>query len=263
MYTGNVNDTSLFVFLFPVSFNIKEKTKPEQKNNNTTKYKEMKLLTKEEIEAHRSHTLWGGVQGAAAGLAISALAFKFLPKRYPSFQPAKLTWSIKTALFITPPTLLTAICAEEASNGFDATMYSSGSSSKEAIEEHTRWKNLSTKDKFVEGLSNNKYKLITGAWAASLYGSWVLVDRDPIMTKAQKAVQARMYAQFITVALLLASVGLSMYEAKLHPDKKKLGEKRRWEKALQYAEQEEREEARAHGFKSNEDRVNAKIFKYK
>lgn len=225
----------------------------------------MKLLTKEEIEAHRSHTLSGGIQGCVAGLAVSALMFKFLPRRYPSFNPARMTWSIKTALFITPPTLLTAICAEEASNNFDATMYSSGSSSKDAIEEHQRWKNLPLKDKLVEGLSNNKYKIITGAWAASLYGAWVLVDRDPIMTTAQKAVQARMYAQFITVALLLASVGLSMYEAKLHPDKKKQGEKRRWEKALQYAEQEEREEAeaKARGFVSNEDRVNAKIYKYK
>lgn len=86
----------------------------------------MKLLTKEEIEAHRSHTLSGGIQGCVAGLAVSALMFKFLPRRYPSFNPARMTWSIKTALFITPPTLLTAICAEEASNNFDATMYSFG-----------------------------------------------------------------------------------------------------------------------------------------
>ncbi|CAI4052155.1 hypothetical protein SUVZ_14G3370 [Saccharomyces uvarum] len=223
----------------------------------------MKILTQDEIEAHSSHTLKGGIEGALAGFAISAVIFKVLPRRYPKFKPSTLTWSIKTALWITPPTVLTAIRAEQASNSFDATMYGSGTSSEDALDEHRRWKGLSTKDKFVEGLSTNKYKIITGAWAASLYGSWVLVNRDHIMTRAQKIVQARMYAQFITVGLLLASVGLSMYENKLHPNRQKVNEMRRWENALKVAEEEEKleKEGRRAGFVSNEERISSKIFK--
>lgn len=224
----------------------------------------MKILTSEEIEAHRYHTLAGGLKGALAGLVISGAIFKFGPMRYPKFNPKAMTYSIKTALFITPPTLLTAICAEEASTKFDELMYSSGSESAQALEEHKRWKNLPLKQKVVEGLSAHKYKIITGIWAASLYGSWVLVNRDQIMTKTQKAVQARMYAQFITVILLLASMGLSMYEQSLNPNKQKQNEQRRWDKLIQEAEREEKAESerKATGFVSNQDRINAKIYKY-
>ncbi|QLG70773.1 hypothetical protein HG535_0A07150 [Zygotorulaspora mrakii] len=224
----------------------------------------MKILTAEEIEAHRYHTLSGGVKGIVAGLLISGAIFKIVPLRYPKFNPKAMTYSVKTAMFITPPTLLAAICGEEASSKFDEIMYSSGAESSQALEEHRRWKNLPFKEKLVEGLSNNRYKLITGAWAASLYGSWVFVNRDPIMTRTQKAVQARMYAQFITVLLLLASMGLSMYEQKLHPNKQKQNEQQRWNKLLQEAEvEEEREKERLKtGFATNQDRINAKIFKY-
>ncbi|CAG98060.1 Rcf2 [Kluyveromyces lactis] len=220
----------------------------------------MKILTREEIDAHRHYTLMGGVKGAAAGLLISAAMFRFLPHRYPKFNPKAMTWSVKTALFITPPTLLASIVAEESSNSFDKKMYGDSSSS-DILAEHNRWKNLPMSEKLVEGLSNNKYKIIVGAWAASLYGSWKLVDRDLYMTKAQKAVQARMYAQGITVILLLASIGLSMYEEKLHPDQKKEARDRRWQAALEHAEKEEEMAATA-GYRSNEDRVKAKIFKY-
>ncbi|SCW00346.1 LAFE_0C02168g1_1 [Lachancea fermentati] len=222
----------------------------------------MKLLTQEEIEAHHYHTLSGGIKGAVAGLIVSGLLFKFAPARYPKFNPAKMPWSMKTAIFITPPTLLASIAAEESSTSFDNMMYGSGSSSREAIEEHKRWKNLPLSEKITEGLTQNKYKIIVAAWAASMYGSWKFVDRDPIMTKTQKAVQARMYAQTLTVLLLLGSVGLSMYEQKLHPDASKLEKSRRWERALQQAEEEEARAQQAAGFRSNEDRVKAKIFKY-
>lgn len=224
----------------------------------------MKILTAEEIEAHRYHTLAGGLKGAVAGLIISGAIFKFVPMKYPKFNPKNMTYSIKTALFIAAPTFLTAICAEEASTKFDELMYGSGSESSNAIEEHKRWKTLSVSEKLVEGLSNNRYKIITGAWAAALYGSWAFVNKDPIMTRTQKAVQARMYAQFITVALLLASMGLSMYEQKLHPNKQKQNEDRRWEKLLKEAEKEEAAEVerKKTGFANNEERMNAKIFKY-
>lgn len=224
----------------------------------------MKILTPEEIDAHRSHTFAGGLKGAIAGFIISGAIFKFAPMRYPKFNPKAMTYSIKTALFITPPTLLTAICAEEASNKFDELMYSSGPESSEALAEHKRWKNLPLKQKFVESLSDNKYKIITALWAASMYGSWVVVNRDKIMTTTQKAVQARMYAQFITVALLLGSMGLSMYEQSLNPNKQKNSEQRRWDKLLQEAEKEEKaeKERQATGFSSNQERVNAKIYKY-
>lgn len=225
----------------------------------------MKILTAEEIEAQRYHTLIGGVKGMLAGTVISIAGFKFLPKRYPRFNPAKLPWSIKTAFFITPPTVLTVILAEESSNKFDELTYGTGSESKDYLEEQVRWKNLSFNEKTFETMSNNRYKIITTAWVASMWGSWEFVNRDKIMSTAQKAVQARMYAQFITVALLLGSMMLSVYENKLHPNQQRINEEKRWEKVLQQAAESDLNEAKAPtktGFASNEDRKGAKIFKY-
>lgn len=56
----------------------------------------------------------------------------------------------------------------------------------------------------------NKYKIIVGAWAASLGGSFYLINRDKLMTMSQKIVQARMYAQGLTVIILLATMAVSV-----------------------------------------------------
>ncbi|SMN21576.1 similar to Saccharomyces cerevisiae YNR018W AIM38 Putative protein of unknown function [Maudiozyma saulgeensis] len=222
----------------------------------------MKILTSEEINAHSAYTLKGGALGAVVGLAGSAALFRFLPKRFPSFKPSQMTWSVKTALFITPPTLFTAICAEEASNRFDALKYSGNYQSEEAAEKQAAWDKLTRTEKTIESLNNNKYKIITGIWAASLYTAWEIINRDKIMNATQKAVQARMYAQFITVILLLGSVALSSYEKKLNPDKEKQIEKQRWANALRAAAEQEKLAAAQTTF-SNEERRDAKIFKYK
>ncbi|AET37857.1 Rcf2p Ecym_2104 [Eremothecium cymbalariae DBVPG len=219
----------------------------------------MKLLTEEEVNAHHYHTLAGGIKGALAGLAITGVIFKVLPRRFPKFQPSKMTASIRTALFISPPTLLATIVAEEASTSFDRQMYAS-STSAEALEEYRRWQNLPLNQMVLESLMTHRYKIIVTAWATSLYGAWKYVNKDPIMTAAQKAVQARMYAQALTVMLLLGSVGLSMYDAKLHPDARQLERARRWEKALERAEEQEMQAAA--GKRSNEDRIKGKIFRY-
>ncbi|CDR40424.1 CYFA0S05e00408g1_1 [Cyberlindnera fabianii] len=199
----------------------------------------MKLLTDEEIDAHWWATAEGGAKGLIAGSLISLGIFKFGARRWPGF-PKNLSYSIRTAIAISPPTVAMTIWAEESSNEFDRQMYS-GAEGKRLLEEYNNWAALPFKQKFLEGVINNKYKIIVGAWAASMYGSWVFVDRDPIMTKAQKIVQARMYAQFLTVGLLLGSIGLSMYDEKHHPEHYKKEKLSDWERILQ--EEEERKEA--------------------
>lgn len=230
----------------------------------------MKILTSEEISEHRKYTLKGGLAGCLAGVTISLVGMKYLPRRFPGFKPSTLPWSMRTAMFITPPTLLTAICAEEASNRFDSLRYSGKFQEEKERESELEWEKLSTSQKLISSLSNNKYKIITGAWAASLYASWEIINRDPIMTKPQKIVQARMYAQFITVLLLLGTIGLTTWESSMAGDgaasKRERQEQQRWKHALEVAEREETRLSSGNidktGFQSNEERINAKIFKH-
>lgn len=69
---------------------------------------------------------------------------------------------------------------------------------------------LSTKDRLVSWVREEKYKIIGATWVASIVGSFILVGRNPYLTGQQKIVQARVYAQGLTVAILCASAGLEI-----------------------------------------------------
>ncbi|KAL6942568.1 hypothetical protein ACO0QE_003747 [Hanseniaspora vineae] len=220
----------------------------------------MKLLTEEEIQAHSYYMYNGALKGALAGFVISGLGFRYARTKFPKFHT--YPWAMRTALFITPPTLLTSIAAEEASNKFDKIMYSNEAEQKAAIEEHKKWNAMSTSDKAVTLLNKHKYQIILATWAGSLWGSWRIINKDKLMTGPQKIVQARMYAQFITVGLLLGAMGLSMYEQKLHPDAKTLERQEKWEKILEKAKEDEENIDQNMTTRSNEDRIKSKIYRY-
>jgi len=74
-----------------------------------------------------------------------------------------------------------------------------------------------TTEKILAFGSENRLKIIFGAWLASLAGSGYLVWQDKYLTRAQKIVQVRMYAQGITVALIVISALGSMNKAKDEP----------------------------------------------
>ena len=89
------------------------------------------------------------------------------------------------------------------------------------LEEYREWNRLSLSDKCFTVLNDNKYKIIISAWAGSLYGSWVLVNRDKIMDTAQKAVQEQnvrtRYHHYIIIGYSL----LAMKEEEINKKKPK------------------------------------------
>lgn len=58
----------------------------------------------------------------------------------------------------------------------------------------------------------NRYPIIFGFWVLSLGGSFLLVKRQPL-SASQKLVQARMYAQGLTLGVLLASFAFEANDA--------------------------------------------------
>lgn len=59
-----------------------------------------------------------------------------------------------------------------------------------------------------------KYKIVGATWVASMVGSFALVGRNPYLSGQQKIVQARVYAQGLTLAVLVASAGLEIQDQK-------------------------------------------------
>jgi hypothetical protein len=79
--------------------------------------------------------------------------------------------------------------ADRASLAFERRRYG-GPEEKIVLPQDSDWKHRT-----LLWASNNRWKLIAGAWVGSLYGSWYMINRNKFMTIAQKGVQARMVAQ--------------------------------------------------------------------
>ncbi|VEU21343.1 DEKNAAC102260 [Brettanomyces naardenensis] len=173
-----------------------------------------KSITVEERKEHDRYVKQGGVKGALLGTAISIGVFGLLRYRFPK-RLAGLTTSVKTGAFVIPPAFCTAVGGATASENYGKSKYENDVTLKTAEkDEIDEWNAMNGRNKAMHILNSNKYKVITGLWALSMWGSWKLVDRDPLLTRAQKFYDARMYAQFITIALLLGSIGLSMADEK-------------------------------------------------
>jgi Hypoxia induced protein conserved region len=59
-----------------------------------------------------------------------------------------------------------------------------------------------------------KYKIIGASWVASIITAFALVGRNPYLTGPQKLVQARVYAQGLTLAVLIATAAFELQESK-------------------------------------------------
>ncbi|KAI3403999.2 RCF2 [Candida oxycetoniae] len=174
----------------------------------------MKLLTEEEKREHSEHVLKEGVKGCIVGAVVGVGLLKFFKYKRP-VRYASLSSSIKAAIFAMPTISLGAFYADDGSVKFDEQRYQSDYLKRQELQALENYNKLSTSDKILHQLNENKYKIVVSAWAASLYGSWRIVNKDKYMTKAQKIVQARVYAQAITVVLLLGTLLLSMNEEKI------------------------------------------------
>ncbi|KAK6460528.1 hypothetical protein DFJ63DRAFT_230382 [Scheffersomyces coipomensis] len=211
----------------------------------------MKLLGEEEKQAHIAHITSEGLKGLFYGSILSVGIFTYLKKRH-TVRFNSFNTSIKTALIVMPTVSMGAFFADQGSWDFDKQMHSSEYSEKLVIEEYRQWNEMALNEKIFTSLNKNKYPIIISAWAASLYGSWVLVNKDKIMTGAQKAVQARMYAQGITIILLLGTIVLSMKEKELEksrpppvPEWKRIIDEKQAEESLILAELKKKQDARS------------------
>jgi len=183
----------------------------------------MKFPTKEELNEYTHALAIGAGKGLVVGAGISAVGYFYAKRRIPIF----FTYGAfpRTFFMMAPPIMCALTSTEWASRNFEKTKYGYvdvQNASPDMLIPKFAGKEQSLngavtgpveeekKQTILEQVSDNKYKFIMSGWAASMVGSYWLVNRDKFMTKSQKIVQARMYAQGITVILLLASVMLSV-----------------------------------------------------
>jgi len=72
----------------------------------------------------------------------------------------------------------------------------------------SRWGEMSVTQRVGDWASRHRYQLFFGCWAGSMAASWLLLRGNKTQSFSQKIVQARVYAQGITLASLLGGVSL-------------------------------------------------------
>lgn len=174
----------------------------------------MKLASEQEIESYQSHIIQSGVKGSAVGVATS-VGLGYYLRKTPFLR--SMTPTIKTFMFLAPVLICGVTAVEWASLQFDMEQYDFGEAEKSKKEAREKIDALPTLERFKIRAAEHKYKIIVGAWAGSLAGSFWWINRDKLLSKSQKIVQARMYAQALTIVILLGSMIMSVNSASSAP----------------------------------------------
>jgi hypothetical protein len=125
-----------------------------------------------------------------------------------------LTLPMKAFLVTSTGTFTGIIMADRSSRGFEASRHAVNQykdSAAIALEE--RRANETTGQRLKEWGRENRYPIVTASWLASMGIALGMVGRNPFLTTAQKLVQARVYAQGLTLAVLIATAAFEVGDA--------------------------------------------------
>ncbi|KAI9834446.1 MAG: hypothetical protein M1826_002600 [Phylliscum demangeonii] len=184
-------------------------------------------------QAHYRRTLWGGFYGGSAGFASGLGAVALAQRRFPAFQA--LTLPLKAFLVTSATTFGAIISADRESRKFEKAQNEGAArvpdaratprSTNDATPAANSYRDVASQEMeaaraSADGLTRlktwgreNRYGILAGSWATSMAVALGLVGRSPYLSRAQKLVQARVYAQALTVAVLCASAGLEIGDA--------------------------------------------------
>ncbi|KAJ7098691.1 hypothetical protein B0H15DRAFT_821870 [Mycena belliarum] len=169
----------------------------------------MKLATEEQIAAHTAASRRGALEGTLFAGSIATLASVYSHRRWEYYRRLPPSLKILGILIITAPTL--SIQAERRGLEYDKSQWEGAGVELINAQEHqelTRWEQMTMSDKVADWASRHEYSIIVGGWALSLAVAGGIISRDKYQSTAQKVVQARMWAQGLTIGIILTAAGL-------------------------------------------------------
>ena len=157
----------------------------------------MKILTKEEEREHYHATVKGGTIGGVAGLGLGFAAVYAASARYQFMR--QLTLPLKAFLVTSAGTFAGIISADHYSRAYEAERNPLDREFKERERqrEEAAIAGKSWTQRAMEFGKKERYKI-------------AIVNRNKYLTGQQKLVQARVYAQFLTLGVLIASAAFEI-----------------------------------------------------
>ncbi|CAK5263138.1 unnamed protein product [Mycena citricolor] len=169
----------------------------------------MKLATPEQIAGHDAASRRGAIEGTLTGLAIAGAGSYWAQRRFAYYRTLPPSLKLLGGLIVIAPAL--SIQAERRGLEYEKSQWEGDGA--RLIERHeeqqlTSWERMSTKEKLGDWASRHEYSIIVGSWALSLALAGGIISRDKYQTTAQKIVQARMWAQGLTIGIILTAAAL-------------------------------------------------------
>jgi len=174
----------------------------------------MKILTKEEERAHYYATVKGGTLGGIAGLAVGTVGVIAAQRRYQFFR--NLTVPLKAFLITSTGTFAGIVAADHASRTFEMEQNPIDREFKERQQQQYEAERAGKTftERAMEFGRRERYKIVGASWLASMVAAFALVNRNKYLTGQQKIVQARVYAQFLTLGVLIASAAFEISDSR-------------------------------------------------
>jgi hypothetical protein len=153
-----------------------------------------------------SATVKGGTLIGLAGLAVGSAGVYGAAKRYTLIR--NLTLPFKVFLAVSTGSFAAIIGADRSGRAYekaqhpDRDYHSERQSMLEKLDA-----DATRSERAMRWADENRYSIVFGSWVASMGAAFALVSRSPMNT-AQKLVQARVYAQGLTMAVVIASLAL-------------------------------------------------------
>ncbi|OBZ70409.1 Respiratory supercomplex factor 2, mitochondrial [Grifola frondosa] len=166
----------------------------------------MKFASEEELHGHNAATVRGAIEGIVGGFAISLPASFYMQRKWAYYRSLPITIKTLGVVLVVVPCY--AIQAERRGVEYAASIWTGAGKAELQREEavaQRHWDTLTTTEKVKDWSSRNQYKLILGSWALSMAIAGSIVMRNPHQSSAQKIVQARMWAQGLTVGVMIGA----------------------------------------------------------
>lgn len=174
----------------------------------------MKILTKEEEREHYNATLKGGSLGGLLGLGVGLAGVSLASRRYRFMHD--LTLPLKAFLVTSAGTFTGIVSADHYSRSYEA-QRNPKQREYEEMRARDRQADIAGKSftqRAMEFGREERYKIVVGSWVASMFAAFAIVNRQGHMTGPQKLVQARVYAQFLTLGVLVASAAFEIADSR-------------------------------------------------
>ncbi|KAK9720812.1 Replication factor C, subunit RFC4 [Basidiobolus ranarum] len=161
--------------------------------------------SQQQLSGYQDSAVKGAVVGGLAGLAIGGLGLLVGPRFAPKLQT--LSVPLKTYWVGSAVAAGAVINGERAYQAYDADVRRGAISNNGTVIPQEDSESTTSMSEFV---AEHRYGIIGATWVAGMVVSGFYLSRQKYMTFSQKLVQARMYAQAITIIALTATAGISM-----------------------------------------------------